>query len=60
MEPGQQIMIVGIQNGMLVQTPAKLQLTGPDGRPIQQQPITQHCATFEELIDCLKELMVVD
>lgn len=60
MRPGQQIALIGINNGILVQTQPAMQLTGPDGRPVQQMPITTHCSDFEELVECLSEIIVVE
>jgi hypothetical protein len=57
MNPGQQISIVVINNGVIVQHPPQISLVDADGSPQgQTQNLAFHKASYEELFDYLKKL----
>lgn len=60
MQPGTQIQLVGINNGVIVQSQPPIRLVGKDGKEQQQIPITEYCGSFDELVEYLRGLVVID
>ena len=57
MVQGQQIAIVGIENGCIVQSQSKIQSVQQNQQPI---PTSHFCESFEDLVAYLRDIIVVD
>lgn len=56
---GKQVMIVGIENGWLVQVAPPVKLI-QGAQQTQQQPLTTYCADYDAVCECLKDILVIE